>query len=42
MAKRYPADQRERATRSGSAWATAHALGPKLGVGAATLRKWIL
>jgi transposase len=26
----------------GSAWAAAQALGPKLGVGAETLRKWIL
>lgn len=41
MPKRYPAEQRERATRmvldrldeSGSAWAAAQALGPKLGVG---------
>jgi transposase-like protein len=48
--KRYPAEQRERATRMavdrlgeyGSAWAAAQALGPKLGVGAETLRKWIL
>jgi len=50
MAKRYPAEQRERATRMavdrlgeyGSAWAAAQALGPKLGVGAETLRKWIV
>jgi transposase len=50
MAKRYPAGQRERATRMTldrlgeyrSAWAAAQALGPKLGVGAETLRKWIL
>jgi transposase-like protein len=50
MAKRYPSDQRERVTRMAldrlgeyrSAWATAQALGPKLGVGAETLRKWIL
>jgi transposase len=48
--KRYPAEQRERATRMAldrlseypSAWAAAQALGPKLGVGAETLRKWIL
>jgi transposase len=26
----------------GSAWAAAQALGPKLGIGAETLRKWIL
>jgi transposase len=50
MAKRYPAEQRERATRMaldrlgeyGSAWAAAQALGPKLGVGPETLRKWIV
>jgi transposase len=50
MAKRYPAEQRVRATRMaldrlgeyGSAWAAAQALGPKLGVGVETLRKWIL
>jgi transposase-like protein len=50
MAKRYPSEQRERATRMAvdrlgeyrSAWAAAQALGPKLGVGAETLRKWIL
>jgi len=50
MSKRYPSDQRERATRMaldrveeyGSAWAVAHALGPKLGVGPETLRKWVL
>ena len=50
MPKRYPSDQRERVTRMaldrveeyGSAWAVAQALGPKLGVGAETLRKWVL
>jgi transposase-like protein len=50
MAKRYPAEQRVRATRMAvdrlgeypSAWAAAQALGPKLGVGAETLRKWIV
>jgi transposase len=50
MAKRYPAEQRERATRMAvdrlgeyaSPWAAAQALGPKLGVGAETLRKWIV
>jgi len=50
MAKRYPVELRERATRMavdrlgeyGSAWAAAHALGPKLGVGAETLRKWVV
>jgi transposase len=50
MPKRYPSDQRERATRMaldrlaeyGSAWAVAQALGPKLGVGPETLRKWVL
>jgi transposase len=47
---RYPPEQRARATRMalerldeyGSAWAVAQALGPKLGVGAETLRKWVL
>jgi len=50
MPKRYPNDQRERAVRMvmdrlgeyPSPWAAAQALGPKLGVGAETLRKWIL
>lgn len=50
MPKRYPAEQRERATRMAldrldeypSAWAAAQALGPKLGVGSETLRKWIV
>ena len=50
MAKRYPAGQRERATRLTlerlgeypSAWAAAQAVGPRLGVGPETLRKWIL
>jgi transposase len=50
MPRRYPVELRERATRmaldrlgeSPSAWAAAQALGPKLGVGAETLRKWIL
>jgi transposase-like protein len=50
MAKRYPSEQRERAIRMAvdrlgeysSAWAAAQALGPKLGVGPETLRKWIL
>ena len=50
MAKRYPAEQRVRATRMAldrlgeyrSAWAAAQALALALGVGAETLRKWIL
>ncbi len=50
MPNRYPAEQRERATRMalerlgeyGSAWAAAQALGPKLGVGPETLRKWVV
>jgi transposase len=50
MPNRYPAEQRERAIRMaldrleeyGSAWAVAQALGPKLGVGPETLRKWVL
>jgi transposase-like protein len=50
MFHRYPAEQRERATRMalerldeyGSAWAVAQALGPKLGIGAERLRKWVL
>jgi transposase len=50
MCHRYPAEQRERATRMalerveeyGSAWAVAQALGPKLGIGPETMRKWVL
>jgi transposase len=50
MPKRYPAEQRERAIRMvldrleeyGSVWAAARALGPKLGVGPESLRKWAL
>ena len=50
MPSRYPVEQRQRATRMaldrleeyGSAWAVAQALGPKLGVGPETLRKWVL
>jgi transposase len=50
MPSRYPAEQRQRATRMalerlneyGSAWAAAQALGPKLGVGSETLRRWVL
>ncbi len=50
MAKRYPTEQRVRATRMavdrldeyGLAWGVAQALGPKLGVGPETLRKWVL
>jgi len=50
MAKGYPTEQRVRATRMavdrldeyGSAWGVAQALGPKLGVGPETLRKWVL
>lgn len=50
MAKRYPAEQRDRVTRMAldrigeyaSPWAAAQALGPKVGVGAETLRKWIV
>ena len=50
MSKRYPSEQRERAVRMAldrlseyrSAWAAAQALGPKLGVGPETLRKWIV
>jgi transposase len=48
--KKYPSDQRERALRMAqerlheypSPWAAAQALGPKLGVGPETLRKWIV
>lgn len=48
--KKYPAEQRERAVRMAldrlpefpTPYACAKALGPKLGVGAETLRKWIL
>jgi len=50
MAKRYPSDQRERTVQMAmdrldeypSPWAAAQALGPKLGVGPETLRKWIV
>jgi transposase len=50
MPNRYPVEQRERATRMaldrldeyGSAWKVAQALGPKLGVGPETLRKWVV
>jgi IS30 family transposase/transposase-like protein len=50
MPNKYPKEQRDRATRMAldrlteypSAWAAAQALGPKLGVGAETLRKWIV
>ncbi len=50
MPKRYPSDQRERAVRMvmdrleeyPSPWAAAQARGPKLGVGAEILRKWIV
>jgi transposase len=50
MPKRYPVEQRERATRMAlerlgeykTPYACAQALGPKLGVGAETLRKWIV
>jgi|SRR3954467_15311520 transposase len=48
--KKYPAEQRERALRMAmdrlaeypTPYACAKALGPKLGVGIETLRKWIL
>jgi transposase len=50
MPKRYPVEQRERGTRMAlgrlgeyrSPYAAAQALGPKLGVGPETLRKWIV
>ena len=50
MPKRYPAEQRERAVRMAldrlseysTPYACAQALGPKLGVGTETLRKWIV
>jgi len=48
MPNRYPAEQRatrmalDRLDEYGSAWAVAQALGPKLGVGPQTLRKWVL
>ena len=32
----------DRIEEYGSAWKVAHALGPKLGVGPETLRKWVL
>ena len=51
MPKKYPSEQRDRATRMAldrlqeypSPWAAAQAaLGPKLGVGPETLRKWVV
>lgn len=50
MPKKYPNEQPERATRMvldrlaeyPSPWAAAQALGPKLGVGPETLRKWVV
>lgn len=50
MPKKYPAEQRQRVTRMAldrlgeysSPWAAAQALAPKLGVGAETLRRWIV
>ncbi len=50
MPNRYPREQRDRATRMAldrledypSPYAAARALGPKLGVGVETLRKWIV
>lgn len=50
MPKKYPKEQRDRAVRMAldrleeypSPWAAAQALGPKLGVGPETLRKWIV
>jgi transposase len=50
MLKRYPAEQRQRVTRMAldrlgeysSPWAAAQALPPKLGVGAETVRRWIV
>ena len=50
MPNRYPTEQRERATRMaldrldeyGSPWAAGQALGPKLGVGPESLRKWVV
>jgi transposase len=50
MPKKYPSEQRDRATRMAldrldeypSPWAAAQALGPKVGVGPETLRKWVV
>jgi transposase len=50
MPKKYPSEQRDRATRMvldrlkdyPSVWAAAQGLGPKLGVGPETLRKWVV
>lgn len=50
MPKKYPSEQRERATRMvleriddyPSVWAATQALGPKLGIGAETLRTWVV
>jgi transposase len=50
MPKKYPSEQRDRAIRMvldrlkdyPSVWAAAQSLGPKLGVGPETLRKWVV
>jgi transposase len=50
MSKRYPIEQRERAVKRvldhldvyRSVYAAAQAIGPKVGVGPETLRKWVL
>jgi transposase len=50
MSKRYPIEQRERAVKMvldhldvyRSVYAAAQAIGPKVGVGPETLRKWVL
>src|SRR5450759_202798 len=50
MPKKYPSEQRDRATRMvldrlkdyPSVWAAAQGRGPKLGVGPETLRKWVV
>jgi len=50
MPKKYPSEQRDRATRMVLdrlkdypwVWTAAQGLGPKLGVGPETLRKWVV
>jgi transposase len=50
MPKQYPVEQGERATKMvldrlgeyPSVWGAVHALAPKLGVGAETLRWWVV
>jgi transposase len=50
MSKHYPVEQRERAVKMvldhldeyGSVYAACQAIGPKVGIGAESLRRWVL